>query len=94
MRYIAGLTASDRHQKAIVESLAPQGALALIDDPKTFDIAPFKSKSQSVHWEFMFTRSMFETADMIEQKHLLTRLAGLADEQRIRTTMTEAIHDF
>jgi hypothetical protein len=43
VRFIAGLTASDRHQKAIIESLAPQGALALIDDPRTFDIAPFKS---------------------------------------------------
>lgn len=44
--------------------MTPQGRYGLIDDPETFDIMPFKSKAISVHWEFMFTRPMFETTDM------------------------------
>jgi len=61
----------------------------------TYDyILPLKSKSAAWHWEFMFTRSMLETPDMIEQKHLLSRVAELVDAGRVRTTMTQAIEDF
>jgi NADPH:quinone reductase-like Zn-dependent oxidoreductase len=60
VRYVAGLTATDMHQKAIVESLAPQGALAMIDDPQTFDIVPFKLKCLSVHWELMFSYGILD----------------------------------
>ena len=42
----------------------------------------------------MFTRSLFETPDMIEQKHLLARVAALVDDGRIRSTVTERIADF
>jgi NADPH:quinone reductase len=48
----------------IVELIAPQGRFALIDNPARLDINPFKRKSVSTHWEAMFTRSMFATADM------------------------------
>jgi NADPH:quinone reductase-like Zn-dependent oxidoreductase len=44
-----------------------QGAQAIIDDPETFDIVPFKLKSLSVHWELMFTRPLFAAADMAAQ---------------------------
>ncbi|HVJ54252.1 MAG TPA: zinc-binding alcohol dehydrogenase family protein [Aliidongia sp.] len=88
VRYIAGLTATERHLPAIAEAIAPQGQLALIDDPKILDIVPFKRKSVSVHWEFMFTRSMFQTADMLAQHRLLTEAASLVDAGVLRTTMT------
>jgi zinc-binding alcohol dehydrogenase family protein len=89
VRYVAGLTGSDRHQPAILEALAPQGALALIDDPKSFDIVPFKRKSLSVHWELMFTRSLYDTPDMIEQHRILNRVADLVDQGVLRTTVRE-----
>ncbi|MET0314550.1 MAG: zinc-binding alcohol dehydrogenase family protein [Hansschlegelia sp.] len=89
VRYVAGLTASDRHRDAIVASLAPQGALAMIDDPETFDIAPFKRKSLSVHWELMFTRSLFGTPDMVEQHRILSEVSALVDAGVLRTTVRE-----
>ncbi len=55
VEYVAGLTATDRHLPAIVEAIAPHGRLALIDDPRIFDIVSLKRKSVSVHWELMFT---------------------------------------
>ena len=89
VRYVAGLTATDAHQRAIIEALAPQGALAMIDDPKIFDIAPFKRKSLSVHWELMFTRPLYGTADMAEQHRILGEIAALVDSGVLRTTLRE-----
>ncbi|WP_151989681.1 zinc-binding dehydrogenase, partial [Sphingomonas aurantiaca] len=73
----------------IAELIAPQGRFALIDDPKTLDVVPFKRKSVSTHWEFMFTRSMFETADMETQGQILSAIASLVDAGEVRTTLTE-----
>ena len=80
--------------EAYAEIIRPFGEITAIDEPEGLDLLALKSKSVTWHWELMFTRSMFETPDMIEQKHLLSRVAELVDEQRVRTTMTESIADF
>lgn len=88
--HVASLTQTDQHFAQLVEALAPQGRLALIDDPEQpLDIMQLKRKSLSLHWELMFTRSLFETADMIEQHHLLDRVAELVDAGTLRTTLGE-----
>jgi len=87
--FVFSTTNTDRHLAEIAELIAPQGRFALIDDPKSLDINPFKRKSVSVHWEFMFTRSMFETADMAVQGKHLNELARLVDAGTIRTTLGE-----
>ncbi|GGP26007.1 zinc-binding alcohol dehydrogenase family protein [Silvimonas amylolytica] len=87
--YVASLNQTDAHFKEIVESLVPQGKLALIDDPDAIDVRELKRKSLSLHWEFMFTRSMFGTDDMIKQHDLLSRLASLIDAGILRTTLAE-----
>jgi len=86
---VASLTATDGHWREICELIAPQGRIAVIDDPKTLDVLPLKRKSASLHWEFMFTRPVFETPDMVEQHRLLAEVARLVDEGTLRTTMTE-----
>ena len=87
VQYVAGLTATDRHLPAITSALAPQGALALIDDPKVLDIVPLKRKSLSVHWELMFTRPVFATPDLIRQHQILDEVADLVDAGLLRTTL-------
>ncbi len=87
--FVFGTTSTGAHLTEIVELIAPQGRFALIDDPPALTINPFKRKSVSVHWESMFTRSMFETADMVRQHELLTEVARLVDAGTLRTTMTE-----
>ena len=87
--HVASLTQTDQHLDQLVEALAPQGKLALIDDPKALDITKLKRKSLSLHWEFMYTRSLFETPDMIEQHNLLNRVAELIDAGTLRTTVGE-----
>jgi len=85
-RYVASLTASGQHFKAIVELIAPRGQIGMIDDPQGVDIGLMKQKALSFHWEFMFTRPMFQTADMIVQHELLNRVADLVDRGQVRTT--------
>jgi NADPH:quinone reductase-like Zn-dependent oxidoreductase len=86
---VASLTQTDLHFPEIVESLAPQGKLGLIDDPKPIDVSKLKRKSISLHWELMFTRPLFGTNDMIAQHRLLTEAAALVDAAVIRTTFGE-----
>jgi zinc-binding alcohol dehydrogenase family protein len=86
---VASLTFTDQHYKAIAELMAPQGKFGLIDDPAEFNVAVFKGKAVSIHWESMFTRSSFKTPDMIAQHHLLNDVADLIDKGVLRTTLGE-----
>jgi zinc-binding alcohol dehydrogenase family protein len=86
---VASLTYTDQHYKAIAELMAPQGKFGLIDDPPEFTMSAFKGKAISVHWESMFTRSSFQTPDMIAQHHLLNDVADLIDKGVLRTTLDQ-----
>ncbi|XBS68143.1 zinc-binding alcohol dehydrogenase family protein [Acerihabitans sp. KWT182] len=85
--HVASLTHTDSYYSQIIDALAPQGRLALIDDPASLDAMPLKAKSLSLHWELMFTRSTYQTADMIEQHKLLERISSLVDNGTLKTTL-------
>ncbi|WP_199099006.1 zinc-binding alcohol dehydrogenase family protein [Dyella sp. ASV21] len=88
--YVLGLTHTDQHFVSLTELLKPQGKLGLIDDPATPpDIRLLKAKSQSLHWESMFTRSLFHTEDMQAQHLLLNEVADLVDAGVLRSTARE-----
>ncbi len=88
--FVFSTTQSDIHAADSVALLAPQGRYCLIDDPKGgFDIMPFKRKAISVHWEFMFARPLYHTADILEQHKLLNHVAEMVDAGQIKTTMTD-----
>ncbi len=80
---------SEQHFPDIVELIAPQGRFGLIDDPAVLDAMPLKLKAVSLHWELMFTRSLFVTPDIADQGKLLREVAALVDAGRIQTTATE-----
>ena len=88
--HVISLNRTGDHYDQLVEIIAPQGKLALIDDPQNgLDIMKLKRKSISLHWEFMFTRAMFKTQDMYKQRELLNSLADLIDRGLIKTTLGE-----
>ncbi len=91
VEYVAGLTATDKQLPFFPKIIAPQGHLAMIDDPKNFDIVDLKRKSITIAWELMFTRAMFSTNDMIEQHKLLEEVSHLVDARVLRTTLTETV---
>jgi len=88
--HVISLTHTEQHFDQLIEVLAPQGKFALIDDPQSgIDIMKLKTKSLSLHWEFMFTRSMFNTHDLEKQHWLLNELATLIDNGTLTTTVGE-----
>lgn len=90
-RYIFSTNQTETYLPQISKLIAPQGKFGLIDDPKSLDIGEFKSKSVSVHWEFMFTRSMFNTTDIEQQSQLLHQVAELVDNHKIKTTLNQTL---
>ena len=81
-----------RHWEAAVELIRPQGGIVSIDDTHhPMPMANMKTKAASLHWELMFTRSMHQTPDMIEQHKLLTWVADEIDAGRIRTTVSQVL---
>ncbi len=86
--FVFSTTQTEMHVAEIAELIAPQGRFGLIDDPKSFDVMLFKRKAVSIHHELMFTRSIYQTPDMIEQGRILDEIAAAADDGRIRSTAT------
>lgn len=83
--HVISLNNTEEHYEEIIKCLKPQGKLGLIDDPDSLDAKLLKTKCLSLHWEFMFTRSMFHTPDMLEQHRLLTDVANMIDAGEIKT---------
>ena len=87
------LADTDRYWDELGELLAPQGHVGLIVEPRgALKIGdPYKAKCIGIHWEMMFARPRFRTADMGEQGRILERVAALVDAGELHGTLTEAI---
>jgi zinc-binding alcohol dehydrogenase family protein len=86
--YIACFNDTDGHWERMARAIAPQGAIcSIVENAAPLALGLLKSKSATFAWEFMFTRSMFRTPDMIAQHRLLNRVADLVDAGKIRTTL-------
>lgn len=87
------LADTDRYWDALGDLLAPQGHVGLIVEPsgalKIGD--PYKAKCIGIHWEMMFARPRFKTADQAEQGRILDRVASLIDAGELRSTHTETL---
>lgn len=91
--YIFCLNDTDGHWEAIGELIAPQGQICtIVENSRPLDQSKLKSKSAALHWEFMFTRSMFSTPDIAEQGNILQQVARLLDEKKIEGTLSETLH--
>lgn len=90
--YIFCLNSTARHWPAMCELIKPQGTVCSIVEPEApLDLNLLKTKSAGFVWEFMFTRSRYQTGDMIEQHHILTRLAQLVDQGKIKTSLAKTL---
>ncbi|MBC8284435.1 MAG: zinc-binding alcohol dehydrogenase family protein [Nitrospinae bacterium] len=81
-----------QHWAAMAKAIAPQGGIcSIVETPEPVELGLLKSKSATFVWEFMFTRSMYQTPDMIEQQRLLNKIADLVDEDKLVTTTNNVI---
>jgi zinc-binding alcohol dehydrogenase family protein len=88
--YIAAITTTAGSAHALARALKPQGHITFIDN---FDesIMPFKSKSITISWEMMFTRSLHQTPDIDAQNSLLQEVSALVDQNVLRSTLTQMV---
>jgi len=90
--YIFCLNATDKHWDGMVEVIAPQGKICGIAETKDpLPLSDLQQKSATFVWEFMFTRAMFQTSDMIEQHHILTNVSQLVETGSVVSTVTETL---
>ncbi|USV58458.1 zinc-binding alcohol dehydrogenase family protein [Aeromonas encheleia] len=84
--------ATEQHWAAMASLIRPFGHICTIaESNEPWDLGLLKPKSATFSQEFMFTRSLFQTPDMIEQHHLLGRVAALLDDGTLKTTLTKTI---
>jgi NADPH2:quinone reductase len=70
--------------------IAPQGRIcSIVPAEREVNLALLFQKSVSFSWELMYTRSLFQTEDMIRQHHILNELAELYDQGRLQPTVTK-----
>ncbi len=90
--YVFSLNATDKHWENMIEAIAPLGKIAsIVDGKEGFDLGLLKNKSVTFSYEYMFTRSLYQTKDMIEQHIILEKMSHLIDEGKIQTTLNELI---
>lgn len=93
--YIFNVADTKGHWDAMSELIAPQGKIcSIVEFEGALDFSVLKSKSATFVWEFMFTRSMYNTPDIEEQHNILKSMAALIDEGKIKTTLTKTVEGF
>ncbi|MEL4897098.1 zinc-binding alcohol dehydrogenase family protein [Crocosphaera sp. Alani8] len=90
--YILCLSNTDVHWQAMTRAIKPQGTIcSIVENEHPLNMDTLKSKSAAFVWEFMFTRSMYQTADIAEQGSLLNHLSQLIEDGLIMTTCKDVI---
>ncbi|MDV6343022.1 zinc-binding alcohol dehydrogenase family protein [Nitrosomonas sp. Is37] len=80
---------TDSHLDNMAACIRPFGRIcALVSPRQPMDMNRFKNKSVGFHWEFMFTRAMFNTPDKSQQGVYLQRLAEAVDAGVVRSILT------
>ena len=90
--FILCLNNTDQHFPAMANAIKPQGKICtIVENAAPLEIGLLKAKSATFVWEFMFTRSMFKTEDMVRQQEILNRIAELIDQEELITTVGDTI---
>ncbi len=90
--YILCLSSPDQYFDQMSEIILPQGSICcIVDFEKAVNLNILKSKSINLVWEFMMTRSMFETDDMAQQHQLLDIFSSIVDEGAVKSTLNNML---
>ena len=90
--YIFCTNDTDAYFKAMAELIKPQGRIcSIVETANPVALGLLKNKSAMFVWEMMFTRAMYQTPDMIEQHHILERVAQLIDDGTLKTTVNDIL---
>ncbi len=93
--FIVDFVDTNSYWDTMAELIKPQGHIASITgSAEPIILNKLKSKSASFSWELMYTRSMFQTEDMIEQHHILNKVAKLLDNGILKSTHKKTLKGF
>ncbi len=91
--YIVDFVDVTSYWDAMAELIKPQGHIGSIsDNANSIPLGKLKRKSVTFSWELMFTRSIYQTEDMIQQHHILNKVADLLDKGVMESTLTQTLH--
>lgn len=91
--FILDFVDTNAYWDIMTELIKPQGHIASITGSSNpVALNTLKSKSVSFSWELMYTRSMFQADDMIEQHHILNKVADLLDEGVLKNTLNQTLN--
>ncbi|VFP83928.1 Zinc-binding alcohol dehydrogenase family protein [Candidatus Erwinia haradaeae] len=91
--YIFCLNNIDEHWPDMCKLISPQGKICTIvenDAPLSFE--EIKRKSVSLHFEFMYTRSLFHTPDLSRQGKILNHISQMIDQGKITTSLKKELY--
>ncbi|WP_283679573.1 zinc-binding alcohol dehydrogenase family protein [Lentilactobacillus sp. Marseille-Q4993] len=90
--YILDLKGLDQHWNEFAELIAPSGKIVSITgNQKPLDLSVLKRKRATFAWEWMYTKSYYQTADMISQHNILAQIATMLDKGTITSTLTKTL---
>lgn len=91
--YIFCLHGTDEHWESMAEVIAPQGKIcSIVENEKPISLGLLKDKSATFVWEFMFTRSKYQTEDMIKQHEILNEIAFMIENREVKTTLNTTLN--
>ena len=90
--FIFNCADTDRYWDVMAEAIAPQGKICtIVENTGPLNQQLMKLKSVTHVWELMFTRSKYQTPDMIEQHKTLGRISGWIDGGTLKGIARETL---
>lgn len=93
--YVLDCVDINGYWETLVDIVKPQGHIVTITgSEKPLNLMLLKEKSVTFSWEYMFTRSLYTTSDILKQQQILNELAGLIDQGLLKTTLNTIFNGF
>lgn len=90
--YILELKDLDGHWKEMCELIKPEGHIVSItENHRPINLRLLTKKKAHFSWEWIYTKSYYQTDDMITQHDILDKIAQMLDSGKLRCTMTKSL---
>lgn len=90
--YILELNDLDGHWNEMAELIKPNGRIASITENRhSINLKKLTKKRATFAWEWMYSKSYYQTDDMITQHQILNQVAQLLDQGVIQSTLTKKL---
>lgn len=90
--FILELNDLDGHWNEMAELIKPSGRIASITENRhPVNLRKLTQKRAKFAWEWMYTKSFYQTPDMITQHQILDQVADLLDKNILRSTLNKTL---